>query len=240
MENLAKEVLKTCQQFRELRSTVKKWKEGRETTIRLIKDIIPNARKSHQMESMVIMATSLGVAGLVGASIAGYPNLGIVLVAAGAITGNYVALPTLTAKVGRDFYFNKVDVERTQKSLTQDKECSEQMNKLLSEFTLSQSCDCISQMSSPCSSEQAFTIVLACCECVNEDGIHGKLNSLKLPSETTIPCLRNYIVDARKVEVDLLQVVESKCAEAKLMEITDVLISDVKTVQELINVLTRK
>ena len=240
MGDLSKEVFKACQQFRELQFCVKKWKECRETTIRLIQDLIPSARKSHQIEANVVMAASIGVAGLLGASIAGYSNLGLVLVAAAAVTGSYMAVPTLTPKVGKDFYFNKVDMENAQRSLTQDKEITEQMNKLLSEFTLSQTCDRISQMSCRYSCEQAFTIVSACSDCTKEDELQDKLDSFQSPSTSTIPNLYDYIVDTRKVKVDLLQVVGSECAETKLREITDSLISDMRTVQVLVTVLTNK
>ena len=235
-----KELFKACQQFREVKSSVEKWKESRETTIRLIGDLIPSARRSHQIESRVILAACLGLAGFVGASVAGYPKLGIVLVAAGAVTGSYIAIPTLTPKVGWNFYFNKVDVERAQRSLTQDKESSEQMNKLLSEFTLLQSCDRISQVSSQYSREQAFTIVSACCECTKEDELEERLDTFQSPLKSTIPSLCDYVVDTRKVEVDLLQIVGSDCAEAKLKEITDSLINDMRTVQQLVAVLTDK
>ena len=239
MEDLLKEVFKACQQFRELQSSVKKWKDGREATIRVIEDLIPSARKSHQIEARVIVAACLGMAGFVGASVAGYPKVGLVLVAAGAIAGSYMAVPTLTAKVGWDFYFNKADVERAQRSLTQDRETSEQMNKLLNEFTLLQSCDCISQASSRYSREQAFTIVSACCDCT-KDELRDRLDAFQSPLESSIPSLCDYVVDTRKVEVDLLQVVDSECAEAKLREIAYSLTSDVRTVQNLVAVLTNK
>ena len=238
MEDLLKEVFKACQQFREVRSSVKKWKDSREATIRLIEDLIPSARKSHQIEARVIVAACLGMAGFVGASVAGYPKVGLVLVAAGAIAGSYMAVPTLTAKVGWDYYFNKADVERAQRSLTQDRETTEQMNKLLSEFTLTESCERISQASSRYSREQAFTIVSVCCDCTREDELQDRLDAFQSPLESLIPSLSDYEVDTREVEVDLLQVVDSECAEAKLREIVDSLTSDVRTVQNLVAVLT--
>lgn len=75
-------------------------------------ELIFNTRKSHQVEARVIMSASIGIAGLAAAALAGYSTLVIVLATAAAVTGNYIAIPTLTDKVGSNLYFNKMDMEK--------------------------------------------------------------------------------------------------------------------------------